>query len=154
MIFIEPEGWTRMESQLAAFSRETSRAFDGPLARSRQSSVLASDVIDRLAHIAGPPHIFHHEGPFDAAHPSRRQSLYPPIDALIESNAQALAATPIDSIMRVLNQHHPIDGTASIRPGMLGMPSYAIGVDADPLHGIIAVSEILKSLTTDMSVAY
>ncbi|KAI9374406.1 hypothetical protein BJX61DRAFT_498635 [Aspergillus egyptiacus] len=82
----------------------------------RASQVVTPDVIDRLDTAARV--FYHHEGPYDAVYPERnmdrRQS---PIEALRESNAEALKATPRHKIADALNRHRPLDGVAYYPPG-------------------------------------
>lgn len=74
------------------------------------------DVIDRLDTVGD--YQFHHEGPYDPVYPERNQnSKKSPIEALRESNEQALRATPIDKILDCIERHRPLDGVAFFPPG-------------------------------------
>ncbi|GAM86024.1 hypothetical protein ANO11243_040340 [Dothideomycetidae sp. 11243] len=75
-----------------------------------------TDSIDRLDPSVGVP--YHHEGPYDAA--SWARNTVPgkaPIDALKESNAEALKATPPENIKDSLDHKVPLSGTATVPPG-------------------------------------
>ena len=62
---------------------------------------------------------YHHEGPYDAALFVRNTSYKDsPVAALRRSNNEAIKATPEDKIKDSLNDHHPLDGTAMVPPGM------------------------------------
>lgn len=74
------------------------------------------DSIDRLDPTSKIP--YHHEGPYDAA--SLARNSVPgkgPIDALRDSNREALKATPPENISDSLRHGVPLSGTAVIPPG-------------------------------------
>lgn len=76
------------------------------------------DVLDRSV-IGGA---YHHEGPYDATLLARNTSyLSSPVNAVRESNAEALRATPRENIRDALDKHVPLQGTAIIPPGMAGL---------------------------------
>jgi hypothetical protein len=76
-------------------------------------------MIDSLDKSMGPA--YHHEGPYDATLISRNANLKnPPVEAVRESNIEALKATPRENIRDALDKHVPLQGTAIIPPGMTG----------------------------------
>lgn len=83
---------------------------------SRHSQLVQPDLIDQLDNVTA--FSYHHEGPYDAARPERnRISQYSPLEAVRESNAEALRATPQHKIADALNSHRPLDGVAFYPPG-------------------------------------
>jgi hypothetical protein len=84
--------------------------------RSRRSTRVQPDIIDRLDNIDG--FHYHHEGPFDPVCRERNTSAKKsPIDALRTSNEEALRATPRDKILDSILGHRPLDGVAFYPPG-------------------------------------
>ncbi|EKV19868.1 Pal1 cell morphology [Penicillium digitatum] len=82
----------------------------------RHSLLVQPDIIDRLDNVTN--FSYHHEGPYDAARPERnRFAKSSPLDAVKESNAEALRATPHHKIADALNRHRPLDGVAFYPPG-------------------------------------
>ncbi|KAL4872271.1 hypothetical protein BDV12DRAFT_183217 [Aspergillus spectabilis] len=82
----------------------------------RVSQLVTPDIIDRLDTAAVSS--YHHEGPYDAVYPERnKHSGYSPIEALRESNAEALKATPYHKIADSIERHRPLDGVAFFPPG-------------------------------------
>lgn len=74
------------------------------------------DIIDELDDIT--VYSYHHEGPYDAARPERnRVTQLSPLEAVKESNEEALRATPRDKIIDSIQCHRPLDGTAFFPPG-------------------------------------
>lgn len=74
------------------------------------------DTIDRLDNVNGK---YHHEGPYDAALLARNTSWdSSPLAALKDSNAEAIKATPEETLRDALERHRPIDNVAIIPPGM------------------------------------
>ncbi|EPE06698.1 protein kinase [Ophiostoma piceae UAMH 11346] len=75
-----------------------------------------ADIIDRLDQ-SGPA--YHHGGPYDATLASvnvnKKKS---PLEAVKESNLEALKATPREYIHDSLTKHVPLQGTAIVPPGM------------------------------------
>ena len=83
---------------------------------SRQSQLVNPDIIDQLDDAT--IYSYHHEGPYDAVCPERNCiSQNSPLEAVRESNEEALRATPRDKIVDCLNSHRPLDGTAFFPPG-------------------------------------
>lgn len=77
------------------------------------------DVLDKSG-IVGTP--YHHDGPYDPTLADRNtNNLYPPIEAVKDSNEEALKATPRENIQDSLTKHVPLQGTAVIPPGMPDM---------------------------------
>ncbi|KAG0635623.1 hypothetical protein HOY80DRAFT_429366 [Tuber brumale] len=84
--------------------------------RCRASSIPGPDTIDRLDNgVFGL--YYHHEGPYDSTLLARQNGPRPPVEALRESNAAALAATPMANIIDSLEKHKPLQGTAMLAPG-------------------------------------
>ena len=82
----------------------------------RKKHMVGADTIDSLDTIGGR---YHHEGPFDAALLARNTSFNSsPLEALAASNAEALKATPREKIIDAVEKHHPLDGVASVPPGI------------------------------------
>lgn len=82
----------------------------------QDSQLVNPDIIDHLDNVGFSS--YHHEGPYDAVCPERnRVSKHSPLEAVKESNEEALKATPRDKIMDCLNSHRPLDGTAFFEPG-------------------------------------
>ncbi|KAJ5664625.1 hypothetical protein N7462_011438 [Penicillium macrosclerotiorum] len=85
-------------------------------AYSRLSRLVNPDIIDELDDVTA--YSYHHEGPYDAVCPERnRVSQHSPLEAVRESNEEALRATPRDKIIDSLHSHRPLDGTAFFPPG-------------------------------------
>lgn len=111
---------------LEQIKRETRRANRAP--HLKRSGIPGPDTIDRLDNILGGIP-YHHEGPFDATLRARQIPGRSPVEALARSNAEALAATPRANIIDSLERHRPLQGTASVPPGMRApggdiMPDY------------------------------
>ncbi|KAL4744199.1 hypothetical protein BDV11DRAFT_177188 [Aspergillus similis] len=82
----------------------------------RRSQLVNPDVIDRMDTAA--QFSYHHEGPYDAVYPERnRISIHSPLDALRESNEEALKATPHHMIVDAIGRRRPLDGVAFYPPG-------------------------------------
>jgi hypothetical protein len=65
---------------------------------------------------------YHHEGPYDATLLARNTSyLSSPIEAVRETNNEAIRATPRENIKDSLDRHVPLQGIAVIPPGMSGL---------------------------------
>lgn len=80
--------------------------------------IVQPDIIDRLDNVSN--FSYHHEGPYDATRPERnRFSQSSPLEAVKESNAEALRATPHHKIADALNSHRPLDGVAFYPPGTM-----------------------------------
>jgi len=83
----------------------------------RKKNLQGADVIDRLDRAGFSP--YHHEGPYDAASLARnRHEKFSPVAAVRESNQEALRATPEENIKDAVTRHRPLEGVASIPPGM------------------------------------
>ncbi|GAD94199.1 conserved hypothetical protein [Paecilomyces variotii No. 5] len=88
----------------------------GSSRHSRRRDRVRPDVIDRLDDVADIQ--YHHEGPYDAVYPERnRNSKRSPVEAVRESNAMTLKATPADMITDSIQRHRPLDGVAFFPPG-------------------------------------
>ncbi|KAJ0414288.1 hypothetical protein BJY00DRAFT_34399 [Aspergillus carlsbadensis] len=82
----------------------------------RASQLVNPDVIDRLD--TASRFSYHHEGPYDAVYPERNRTAdQSPLEALRESNAEALKATPEHKIADAIKRHRPLDGVAYFPPG-------------------------------------
>lgn len=82
-----------------------------------------SDTIDSLDH-SGPIKdlTYHHEGPFDPTMKARNvNNKLAPIDAVQETNMEALKATPAEYLQDSLAKHVPLQGTAVVPPGKRDM---------------------------------
>ncbi|KAJ4297011.1 hypothetical protein N0V88_003927 [Collariella sp. IMI 366227] len=79
-----------------------------------------SDTIDSLDHSGPLPDVtYHHEGPFDATMKARNiNKKYAPVEAVKETNMEALKATPAEYVQDSLQKHVPLQGTAVVPPGM------------------------------------
>lgn len=83
----------------------------------RKKNFQGADVIDRLDKAGFSQ--YHHEGPYDAASFARNKYVkYSPVDAVKDSNEEALRATPRENIIDALEKHRPLEGVANIPPGM------------------------------------
>ncbi|KAH6637878.1 hypothetical protein C7974DRAFT_149480 [Boeremia exigua] len=107
----------------------------------RKKNFQGADIIDRLDK-SGVSR-YHHEGPYDAASLARnRDKKFSPVAAVQESNEEALRATPRENIKDALERHRPLEGVATVPPGMTDrfgrVYNYEEGTDMqrDPLnHG-------------------
>jgi hypothetical protein len=82
-----------------------------------------SDTIDTLD-VTGPvPGVtYHHGGPFDPAMKERNANKkYAPVEAVRDTNIEALKATPAEYVHDSLEKHVPLQGTAVVPPGMKDM---------------------------------
>ncbi|KAJ4409121.1 hypothetical protein N0V91_002938 [Didymella pomorum] len=83
----------------------------------RKKNFQGADVIDRLDKTGMSR--YHHEGPYDAASIARnRDKKYSPVAAVQESNEEALRATPRENIQDAVERHRPLEGVATVPPGM------------------------------------
>ncbi|KAK4444080.1 protein pal1 [Podospora aff. communis PSN243] len=82
-----------------------------------------SDPIDLLDHTGPlPDAVYHHEGPFDPAMKSKNTNkMYSPVEAVKDTNIEALKATPVEFLKDSLDKHVPLQGTAIVPPGMKDM---------------------------------
>ncbi|KAF2753190.1 hypothetical protein EJ05DRAFT_458127 [Pseudovirgaria hyperparasitica] len=93
--------------------KDTKRAHRAP--HLRKANHIGPDLIDRL----DPTMTYHHESPYDAASIARnQQKKYSPIAALESSNKEALKATPRENIQNAVQRHRPLEGVATVPPGM------------------------------------
>ncbi|ERS96685.1 hypothetical protein HMPREF1624_06894 [Sporothrix schenckii ATCC 58251] len=84
--------------------------------RSRHSRPYA-DTIDSLDRVGGV--VYHHEGPYDATLAAvNRNKKKSPLEAVKDSNNEALKATPREYIQDSLSKHVPLQGTSNIPSGM------------------------------------
>lgn len=75
------------------------------------------DIIDQLDSASTLQ--YHHEGPYDAVYPERNvYSQRSPLEAVKDSNEEALRATPMYKIMDSVYRHRPLDGVAYYPSGM------------------------------------
>ncbi|KAI1342831.1 hypothetical protein F5Y15DRAFT_269972 [Xylariaceae sp. FL0016] len=103
---------------LEQIKREQKAAHRAP--HLRKQNLPAADPIDVLDNVGIGPS-YHHDGPYDATLASRNAGVgprYAPVDAVRETNAEALKATPRDHVEDSLRKHVPLAGTASVPPGM------------------------------------
>lgn len=83
----------------------------------RKKHLPGPDTIDGLDTTIGGP--YHHEGPFDATLLARNTSnTISPIQAVRDSNAEALKATPEERIKDSVERHRPLDDVAIVPPGV------------------------------------
>lgn len=100
---------------LEVLKREAKAANRSPHLTKRQ--IPGADLIDNLdrSSVGGA---YHHEGPYDATLLARNtSSKISPVEAVKETNAEALRATPKEHIRDALDKHIPLYGTAVIPPG-------------------------------------
>jgi len=82
----------------------------------RKKHIPGPDTIDSLDTIGGS---YHHGGPFDATLLARNTSnISSPVQAVRASNMEALRATPVERIKDSVERHRPLDGVATVPPGM------------------------------------
>lgn len=80
-----------------------------------------ADTIDSLDK-TGFGAAYHHGGPYDATLAAvNRNKKYAPLEAVKDSNMEALRATPREYIVDSLRRHIPLQGTGTIPPGMPDM---------------------------------
>ncbi|KAL8422203.1 hypothetical protein RB596_002809 [Gaeumannomyces avenae] len=85
----------------------------------RKTRLPDTDTIDGLDTIGGT---YHHGGPYDATLISRNTNkMYSPVEAVKDSNMEAIKATPKEYIQDSLVKHVPLQGTAMIPPGGVDM---------------------------------
>jgi hypothetical protein len=90
-----------------------------------------SDTIDSLD-ISGPVAgaTYHHGGPFDPTLKERNMNMrYSPVEAVRDTNMEALRATPSEYVQDSLDKHVPLQGTAVIPPGMRDMRGQTMHYD-------------------------
>ncbi|KAF1360460.1 hypothetical protein EJ07DRAFT_115165, partial [Lizonia empirigonia] len=105
----------------------------------RKKNLQGADIIDRLDKTGVSR--YHHEGPYDAASIARnRDKKHSPVAAVQESNEEALRATPRENIQDAVERHRPLEGVATVPPGMADkfghVYNYEEGTDMqrDPLN--------------------
>ncbi|CAK7234149.1 hypothetical protein SBRCBS47491_008851 [Sporothrix bragantina] len=85
--------------------------------RSSRSNRPYTDTIDSLDRVGGV--VYHHEGPYDATlaavNKNKKKS---PLEAVKDSNLEALKATPPEYIKDSLVKHVPLQGTSNVPSGM------------------------------------
>ncbi|KAK3694851.1 hypothetical protein B0T22DRAFT_453593 [Podospora appendiculata] len=81
-----------------------------------------SDTIDSLDH-SGPASVtYHHGGPFDPTMETyNKNKKYSPLEAVKDTNMEALRATPTEYVQDSLVKHVPLQGTAIVPPGCQDM---------------------------------
>lgn len=101
------------ERPLDVIKKETKVANRSASRHKRGSS--HTDTIDALDTIGGP---YHHDGPYEAVLASRNiNKKYSPLEAVKDSNAEALRATPREFVQDSLRKHVPLQGTATVPVG-------------------------------------
>lgn len=101
---------------LATLSRE--KAIADKSRHMVRKHYIPPDTIDALDNIGPDGKAYHHGGPYDATLRVRNTSLHSsPVEAVRQSNAEALKATPQDKIMDSVRGHRPLDGVATYPPG-------------------------------------
>ncbi|KAM0329377.1 hypothetical protein ACHAQA_004684 [Verticillium albo-atrum] len=115
---------------LDVIKREQRAADRSPHLRTRRHGP-NTDLIDGLDTMGG---VYHHGGPYDATLASRnRNKMYSPLDAVKDSNMEALRATPREYVQDSLERHVPLQGTATIPAGHTDLSgkvmSYEEGAD-------------------------
>lgn len=81
----------------------------------RKKHHVGADSIDSLDTISNG---YHHEGPYDATLLAKNLSSFnSPVQAVSDSNREALRATPRENIQDSIEKHRPLDGVAMIPPG-------------------------------------
>lgn len=104
---------------LAVLTREHRAADRGPHVRAHRRQQ-PSDPIDSLDSTGPVPGAtYHHGGPFDATMKAyNANSRYAPVDAVRDTNMEALKATPAEFVQDSLVKRVPLQGTAVVPPGM------------------------------------
>lgn len=99
---------------LDTLKKEHRAADRAPHLRTRRNGP-NTDVIDGLDTIGGA---YHHGGPYDATLASRNANQkYAPLDAVRDSNMEAIRATPREYMQDSLDKHVPLQGTSTIPSG-------------------------------------
>jgi len=82
----------------------------------RKGHLVGTDSVDRLDDLTSH---YHHEGPYDATLLARNTSyVNSPIEAVSTTNEEALKATPREMVKDSVEKHRPLDGVASVPPGI------------------------------------
>jgi hypothetical protein len=116
-----PANW-KENSPVRPPARNRPQSLDSTRRPQRISHIPGPDPVDVLGNIMGTP--YHHDGPFEATLFARQIPGRAPVDALRESNAHTLAATPNASIVDCLEGHYPLQGVAVLPPGQGGVGMY------------------------------
>ncbi|KAK3341331.1 hypothetical protein B0T25DRAFT_558028 [Lasiosphaeria hispida] len=108
---------------LAMLKRDHRAADRAPHLRSGHRRQQPSDTIDSLDHSGPNPNVaYHHGGPFDPTMKARNANkMYSPVEAVRDTNLEALKATPEIYLKDSLTKHVPLQGTAIVAPGMRDM---------------------------------
>jgi len=81
-----------------------------------------NDVIDSLDHTGPVPETYHHSGPYDPTLKSRNvDKKHSPVEAVKDTNMEAIKATPASYLKDSLDKHVPLQGTAIVPPGKTDM---------------------------------
>lgn len=81
----------------------------------RKKHHIGADSIDGLDAVGGS---YHHEGPYDATLLAKNISIKSsPLEAVRNTNLEALKATPREKIRDSIQRHRPLDGVAIVPPG-------------------------------------
>jgi len=97
--------------------------------RAKYSSIDPIDALDVTA-VGGA---YHHGGPYDATLASRNvNKKYSPLDAVHDSNMEALKATPREYVQDSLIKHVPLQGIATVPPGMTDMGGRVMSYQEGP----------------------
>ena len=82
----------------------------------RKQHFVEPDSIDQLDNITGK---YHHDGPYDPTLLARNTDfLYSPVEAVAGTTEEALRATPREKVIDSVTRHRPLDGVATVAPGM------------------------------------
>ena len=82
----------------------------------RKKHYVGPDSIDQLDNVGGK---YHHDGPFDPTLLARNtEFLYSPVEAVAGTTEEALRATPREKVIDSVRRHRPLDGVATIPPGV------------------------------------
>ncbi|KAI0021098.1 hypothetical protein F4780DRAFT_299137 [Xylariomycetidae sp. FL0641] len=116
---------------LEQIRRETKAANRAP--HLRKANFVGADPIDALDDV-GVGGAYHHGGPYDAVlAPRNRDARTAPVAATMQGNLAALRATPREHVEDALARHVPLQGTASVPPGLPDLAgrrmSYEEGAD-------------------------
>lgn len=99
---------------LDIIKRDTKLAHRAPHLRKKHH--IGSDTIDNLDVVGGG---YHHEGPYDATLLAKNtSSKSSPLEAVRDTNIEALKATPREMIQDSIQKHRPLDGVAIVPPGI------------------------------------
>lgn len=107
---------------LAMLERDYRAADRAPHLHNRERKQ-PSDPIDLLDHTGPVPEVpYHHDGPYDPTMKSRNvNKKYSPVEAVKDTNMEALKATPAEYLKDALDKHVPLQGIAVVPPGKKDM---------------------------------